>query len=114
MTHNKRSISIISLFAASLILFMSYTTLALATEPKPTTHNQQISLNKLMLAQSEGCKDCVRGYDCNVINTRCNKTCEASLFTDDLDLESCRFECIKVWESCNNRAKTACSFYCKE
>lgn len=95
------------LFITALLLLLFCSTLVNASE-------QEVSLNKLILAESEGCRDCVRGYDCNTINRRCNKTCDSKLFTETIDLESCRFECVRDWEKCTNNAKAACSFYCKE
>ncbi len=63
--------------------------------------------------QSEGCKSCVRGYDCSRINKTCNATCRANLYSERNDLDSCRAACIGKLEKCLNGAKKSCSFYCK-
>jgi len=61
-----------------------------------------------------GCKSCVDAYDCSKINKVCNATCEANLYSKDIDLDSCRAKCIGSLEKCLSDAKKSCSFYCEE
>ena len=63
---------------------------------------------------SAGCKSCISGYDCSRINKTCNATCEANLFSKQIDLESCRGGCIGKLEKCLQGAKKDCSYYCKQ
>ncbi|VAW66974.1 hypothetical protein MNBD_GAMMA08-3024 [hydrothermal vent metagenome] len=61
---------------------------------------------------SEGCKSCVRGYDCSRTNKTCNATCRANLYSKEIDLESCRASCIGKLEKCLLSANKSCQFYC--
>jgi len=61
---------------------------------------------------SEGCKSCVKGYDCSRTNKTCNATCRANLYSKDIDLESCRAGCIGRLEKCLLNANKSCKFYC--
>ncbi len=63
---------------------------------------------------SEGCKSCVRGYDCSRINKTCNATCRANLYSEDIDLDSCRAGCIGKLEKCLLEANKSCKFYCAD
>jgi len=63
---------------------------------------------------SEGCKSCVRGYDCSRINKTCNATCKANLYSKEIDLDSCRAACIGKLERCLLDANKACKFYCAD
>ncbi len=64
--------------------------------------------------KSEGCKSCVREHDCSRVNKTCNATCQANLFSETIDLDSCRAACIGKLEKCLLEAKKKCSFYCAE
>lgn len=68
------------------------------------------SVNEL----SEGCKSCVRGYDCSRINKTCNATCKANLYSKEIDLDSCRSRCIGKLEKCLLDANKSCKFYCAD
>lgn len=63
---------------------------------------------------SEGCKSCVRGYDCSRINKTCNATCKANLYAKEIDLDSCRASCIGELEKCLLDANKSCKFYCAD
>ena len=74
-----------------------------------------ICVSQIALAEmSEGCKSCVKGYDCSRINKTCNATCQANLFQKQDDLDSCRASCIGKLEKCLLDANRSCSFYCAD
>ena len=74
-----------------------------------------ICVSQIALAEmSEGCKSCVKGYDCSRINKTCNATCQANLFQKQDDLDSCRAGCIGKLEKCLLDANKSCSFYCAD
>ncbi len=79
-----------------------------------------ISLSSISFAttsineMSEGCKSCVRGYDCSRINKTCNATCRANLYSNEIDLDSCRASCIGKLERCLLDANKSCKFYCAD
>jgi len=70
--------------------------------------------NATFAEMSEGCKSCVKGYDCSRINKTCNATCQANLFQKQDDLDSCRAGCIGKLEKCLLDANKSCSFYCAD
>lgn len=70
--------------------------------------------SSVFAGMNAGCKSCVREHDCSKINKVCNATCEANLYSKDIDLESCRAKCIGRLEKCMSGAKKSCSFYCDE
>jgi len=74
-----------------------------------------LGISNISLAEmSEGCKSCVKGYDCSRINKTCNATCKANLFQEQDDLDSCRAGCIGKLEKCLLDANRSCGFYCAD
>jgi len=88
------------LFALISVFLISLSTFGYATT----------SVNEM----SEGCKSCVRGYDCSRINKTCNATCKANLYAKEIDLDSCRAACIGKLERCLLDANQSCKFYCAD
>ncbi|VAW54219.1 hypothetical protein MNBD_GAMMA07-1673 [hydrothermal vent metagenome] len=70
--------------------------------------------SSVLADMNEGCKSCVKGYDCSRINKVCNATCAANLYSKNIDLESCRAKCIGKLEKCLLEANKSCSFYCED
>jgi len=75
-----------------------------------------LCLPPIVLAEdmSEGCRSCVKSYDCSRINKICNATCKANLYSKKIDLDSCRASCIGKLEKCLLDANNSCSFYCTD
>jgi hypothetical protein len=87
------------------------------------THLKKLLLISLLLFlpqallasdMSAGCKSCVSGYDCSRINKTCNATCKANLYSEEIDLDSCRAGCIGKLERCLLDANKSCKFYCAD
>ena len=108
--HSKsKKLNLISILLFSISLLISQIVIA----SNSMESDQLVSLQNILLAESEACTSCIRSYGCDRSNKTCQKNCLANLYTDEADRESCSKQCTSNWSKCEMDAKKACSsYYC--
>ena len=72
------------------------------------------SLNNYMFADDEACRSCVDAAGCERILRECQSDCNSRSFFKDSEYESCGVSCTVAWTSCVSKAKSECTYECKE
>lgn len=72
------------------------------------------SLNNYMVADAEACRSCIDAAGCERVLRECQAECNSTSFFKESEIESCGVSCSMDWSSCVSKAKSSCTYECKE
>jgi len=72
------------------------------------------SLNNYIFADAEGCRSCIDAAGCERVLRECQAECNSTSFYKDGEHLACGTTCTVSWSACTTKAKSECTYYCKE
>lgn len=76
-------------------------------QPLPSLHNY-------MFADAEACRSCIDAAGCERENRECASECNLTSFFTEGELIECGTTCSVAWSACISKAKSGCTYECKE
>ena len=85
---------------------------------KLTKKNMALLLMLLLpiqcFADAEACRSCIDAAGCERENRECASECNLTSFFTEAELTDCGTACTVSWSSCITRAKSGCTYECKD
>lgn len=72
------------------------------------------SLHNYMFADAKACRSCIDAAGCERENRECASECNLTSFFTESEITECGTTCSVNWSACISKAKSGCTYECKE